>query len=112
MNFEELSRVAEEETHRVVESLPQEIRSEVESLPVFFEDWPGKEDMEAGIAEDTLGFYEVDPVPRIRLWLENIWDFAGEDEGIFREEVQTTLLHEIGHHLGWDEDEIAERGLE
>jgi predicted Zn-dependent protease with MMP-like domain len=28
------------------------------------------------------------------------------------EEVRITILHEIGHHLGWDEEELAERGLE
>jgi predicted Zn-dependent protease with MMP-like domain len=26
--------------------------------------------------------------------------------------VRLTYLHELGHYLGWDEDEIAERGLE
>jgi predicted Zn-dependent protease with MMP-like domain len=111
MNFDALSLIAEEETRIVLESLPPEMRSEVEALPVFFEPLPNEEDKATGIAEDTLGFYDTVPVPRIRLWLENIWDFSEEDEEIFREEVQTTLLHEIGHHLGWDEDEIADRGL-
>jgi predicted Zn-dependent protease with MMP-like domain len=27
------------------------------------------------------------------------------------EEIRITVLHEIGHHLGWDEEELAERGL-
>jgi predicted Zn-dependent protease with MMP-like domain len=27
------------------------------------------------------------------------------------EEIRVTALHEIGHHLGWDEDDLAERGL-
>ena len=30
----------------------------------------------------------------------------------YREEVRITYLHELGHYLGWDEDEVAERGLE
>ena len=51
------------------------------------------------------------PTPRIRLWLENIWDYADGDEEIFLEEVHTTLLHEIGHLLGWGEEEIEDRGL-
>lgn len=112
MNFETLSRVAEDEARRLVAGFPLELRPEVESLPIFFEALPEADDLETGIAEDTLGYYDTHPVPRIRLWLNNIWDYAGEDEDVYREEVQTTLLHEIGHHLGWDEEDVAERGLE
>ena len=49
---------------------------------------------------------------RIRLWLGNILDYAGGDPAIFREEIRTTLLHEIGHVLGWDEDDLEARGLD
>lgn len=28
------------------------------------------------------------------------------------EEIRITVLHEIGHHLGWDEKDLEERGLE
>ena len=112
MNFEALTRMAEMEASLLLGGLPPELHSQVEELPVFFEAFPGADDVASGIAEDTLGFYEVEPVPRIRLWLENIWDYAGADEAVFQEEVRTTLLHEIGHHFGWDEDEVADRGLE
>ena len=112
MNFEALSRMAEEETGVLLAGLPPELRPQVDALPIFFESCPAEEDRDAGILDDTLGFYDTEPVPRIRLWLVNIWDYAGGDEEKFREEVQTTLLHEIGHHLGWDEDDVAERGLE
>ena len=50
--------------------------------------------------------------PQIILFLENLWDFAEGDEEIFRDEVHTTFLHELGHYLGLDEDELTERGLE
>jgi predicted Zn-dependent protease with MMP-like domain len=50
--------------------------------------------------------------PQIILFLENLWGFAKGDEGIFRGEVRTTFLHELGHYLGLDEDELTERGLE
>lgn len=112
MNFDALTRMAEKEASLLLDGLPPELRSQVEELPIFFEAFPENDDIASGIAEDTLGFYEVEPVPRIRLWLKNIWDFADEDEAAFRQEVQTTLLHEIGHHFGWDEDEVADRGLE
>jgi len=44
--------------------------------------------------------------------LRNIWECAEEEEHDYRDEVGTTFLHELGHYLGWDEDEVAERGLE
>ena len=50
--------------------------------------------------------------PQIILFLENLWDFAEGEEEIFREEIHTTYLHELGHYLGLDEDELIERGLE
>jgi predicted Zn-dependent protease with MMP-like domain len=50
--------------------------------------------------------------PQIILFLENLRDFAEGDEVIFREEVRTTFLHELGHYLGLDEGELTERGLE
>ena len=48
----------------------------------------------------------MDDFPRIRLFLDNLWDFSGEDMAAFREEVKTTLLHELGHYLGLDEDQV------
>jgi len=37
------------------------------------------------------------------------WE-AGED--VVREEIRITLLHEIGHHFGLDEDDLAGLGYE
>ena len=49
--------------------------------------------------------------PQILLFLDNLWAFCGEGREIFAEEVETTFLHELGHYLGLDEDEVADRGL-
>lgn len=115
MNFENLQRLAEEEVRATMEDLPPEVRGAVEAVPVFFEKTPDQEDVSLGIAPDTLGLFDDGgtdvPMPRIRLWLENLWDFSEKDEEIFLEEVHTTFLHEIGHFLGWSEEEIDERGL-
>ena len=50
--------------------------------------------------------------PQIILFLGNIWELAEGDEESFCDEVRTTLLHELGHYLGLDEDDLTERGLE
>jgi predicted Zn-dependent protease with MMP-like domain len=43
--------------------------------------------------------------------VENLRDEAEDDPTRFRQEVRTTLLHEIGHFLGLDEDGLSDRGL-
>ena len=86
-----------------------------------FEHKPNVDLQADGIEADTLGLFtgaefaeegNVPLPPQIILFLENLWDFAEGDEVFFREEVRTTFLHELGHYLGLDEDEIAGRGLE
>lgn len=49
--------------------------------------------------------------PQILLFLDNLWDWAEGDRAGFAEEVETTFLHELGHYLGLDEEEVADRGL-
>jgi predicted Zn-dependent protease with MMP-like domain len=39
------------------------------------------------------------------------WEQEGAEDEIY-EEVRTTLLHEIGHHFGLDEDDLAELGYD
>lgn len=102
----------------ITKVLPDEIREKAALCPVSFEDRPGaNEDLE----EDVLGVFEgaslieeagPEAMPHIRIFLGNIWEYTGEDEQEFLDEVGTTYLHELGHFLGWDEDEIAARGLE
>ena len=115
MDYEKLSQLAQAEVHAALSGLPREVRERVDSTPVFLEPYPDEEDIASGIEPDTLGYFDEGspeaPTPRIRLWLENIWDYADGDVEVFLEEVHTTLLHEIGHLLGWGEDEVEERGL-
>jgi predicted Zn-dependent protease with MMP-like domain len=98
-----------------------EIGATLAALPVTFERRPNAGLQADGIEVDTLGLFvgaelaEEGNIPlpsQIFLFLENVWDFAGGDEVIFREEVRTTFLHEFGHYLGLDEDELTERGLD
>ena len=116
MNQSLLTEIAQMEVRSGLRSLPEELRLVVARAPVFFESKPSAEDVADGVEPDTLGLYDEGfpdaPTPRIRLWLANLWDFAENDEAVFRAEVRMTLLHEIGHVLGWDEHEVEKRGLE
>ena len=102
-------------------ALPRPLQEQAQKLPVTFEPLPNADLRADGIEPDTLGlftgpaFVEQDHVPfppQIILFLENLWDFAETDEKIFRKEVRTTYLHELGHYLGLNENELTRRGLE
>jgi predicted Zn-dependent protease with MMP-like domain len=116
-----LCQAASQEVEATVSTLPKPLRARAEKLPVTFAPRPNPELQADGIEADTLGlftgaeFAEEGNIPlpsQIILFLENLWDFAGGDELIFREEVRTTFLHELGHYLGLDEDGLTERGLD
>ena len=109
------------EIEATLAALPEPLREGAEKLPVTFERVPNAGLQADGIEADTLGLFTgaefaeegmVPLPPQIILFLENLWDFAEGDEEIFREEVHTTYLHELGHYLGLDEDDLTERGLE
>jgi predicted Zn-dependent protease with MMP-like domain len=121
LDWEKLGALAQAEVAAVTKSLPVPLRERAERLPVIFERQPNAELQADGIEPDTLGLFsgaefveenDVPLPPQIILFLENIWSFAEANEKHFREEVRTTFLHEMGHYLGLDEDELTERGLE
>ena len=121
MNHQELRN----EVARVVDRLPKEFRQQLLNVEFIVEDRPSKELLRAeGLDpdQDTLyGIYEGVPLPersaldppllpdKITLFAEPLLqDFADPDE--LREEIRLTVLHEIAHYFGMDEDEIEELG--
>ena len=72
---------------------------------------PAEDVLAEGFEPDILGLFTGDPhgselahdLPapaQILLYLDNLWDFADGDEAVFRDEVRTTYLHELGHYFG------------
>jgi predicted Zn-dependent protease with MMP-like domain len=119
MKGSHLERVASDVIAATLAELPPEILEASRSVPVRFEPVPGHDLLAEGFEADILGLFsgsphgsgESDP-PQIYLYTANLWDFAEGDEAAFREEVRLTYLHELGHFLGWDEDQLAARGLD
>jgi predicted Zn-dependent protease with MMP-like domain len=120
-NWKKMQALALAEVEATLEALPKPLRERAEKLPVTFERQPNAGLQADGIEPDTLGLFtgpefsdegNVPMPPQIILFLENLWDFSEGEEEIFREEVHTTFLHELGHYLGLGEDELTERGLE
>jgi len=121
--WQKLRTLAQEEVEATLAALPAPLRERAQALPVTFERRPNAAHRRDGIEPDTLGLF-VGPEfayeetttlplpPQIILFLENLWEMAEADEEVFCEEVHTTYLHELGHYLGLDEDELFDRGLE
>jgi len=121
LDWEKLFAVASAEVEKTLAALPKPLRERAEKLPVTLERQPNVDLQADGIEPDTLGLFtgpefadeeNVPMPPQIILFLENIWDVAETNEKYFREEVRTTFLHELGHYLSLDEDELTERGLQ
>ena len=105
-----------------MKALPAPLRDSLAGVSITFSDRPsGSEIIEDGDEEDLLGLFigfsvgeegaDAEMPPEIRLYVENICDEVEHDIAAFRQEVRTTLLHEIGHYLGLDEDSLELRGL-
>jgi predicted Zn-dependent protease with MMP-like domain len=107
-----------------LDGLPRHFRGRLENLAVVVEDYPpegrGSGDL-MGVFEGTprteQSFFDVDSGPaRVVLFQKNIEayarDAAGADgrpvEAIIREEVRLTVLHELGHYFGLDEDALED----
>ncbi|HEX4138798.1 MAG TPA: metallopeptidase family protein [Candidatus Methylacidiphilales bacterium] len=103
---------AQKVVERTMAELPPEIAAESRQVPVLFEE-------ECVDDPEILGHYgnfepgEVsDANGPIILYLGAIEAFCAEEGEDFAEEVRITYLHELGHHLGLDEGDLEERGLE
>jgi predicted Zn-dependent protease with MMP-like domain len=111
---------------RAVQSLPPKFLERLENVEVVVEDEPTVEDLElAGIERGgtLLGLYHGVPQSERGTWYGNILpdriviyqrptEGAAADRREIREEIRITLMHEIGHYFGLDEDELSEAGYE
>jgi predicted Zn-dependent protease with MMP-like domain len=97
----------DEHVRRALDSLPPEIARGLENVAVVVEDENAEE-------PDLFGLYEggseylPHKVTIYRRPLEE--DFPDPDE--LEREIRVTVLHELAHYFGIDEDRIAELGYE
>jgi len=114
--------LADAEAAALMGVLPELLRNRLKGIAITFSDRPSaSEILEDGDEENLLGLFigaafgeeiaDGEPSPEIRLFLQNILDEVGGEETAFIREIRTTLLHEIGHYLGLDEDSLELRGL-
>ncbi len=107
----------------VLDALPREVRRALENVDLALLPLPDpKIHASPDIDPLVLGVYRgvnlleksgqtiAPELDRIEIFQRNV-ERVVNDKDELREELRVTLLHEIGHHLGWDEDDLTARGL-
>lgn len=99
----------------------------LEEVPLIVEDEPSQavlDEMEVDDQTDLLGLHWGVPltersvqapphVPdRMMLFRGPIYRAAGRSLGQLKRQIRLTLLHEIGHHFGLEEEDLAKLGYE
>ncbi len=111
---------------QAVDTLPGVFREALKNVAIVVEDWPPDwllEELDIPPGETLYGFYHGIPLPeRSVLDSGNLPDkisiYQGPLEEDFRDsgelarQIRTTLLHEIGHYFGMDEEDLARLGYE
>ena len=114
--FEQLVRKA-------LEGLPEEISSRLENVDLVVEESPSTEQLAGHVLEDDdylLGLYEGVPLidrsdygmvlpDKITLFQKSVEAICESDEEVVRE-VRDTVIHEVAHHFGIDDERIEELG--
>lgn len=123
-------RIAEDDFVTIMEEsleeLPEQVRDYLKNVAIAVEDVPPLERLllsDPPLSPGSLGLYEGTPpslasgenpwdhLPnQITLFRKNI-ELSAKDEDDLRDLIASTLLHEVGHYLGLDEDDLDERGL-
>ena len=107
-------------------SLPQRFLDELENIQVDVEEWPTRDDLEAaGLGtrdrRALLGLYHGVPLTdrssqymafpdHITIYQKPIEAFVGPDEEKIKEQVRRTVIHEVAHYYGIDDDRLEELG--
>lgn len=120
------SRVRFEElVEEAIESIPDALWDHINNVAVMVEEWPTRAQLDVvGLRyrEQLLGLYEGVPLTergqnyglvapdRITIFRRPILLHTPPDDESIRAQVRRTVLHEIAHHFGIDDDRLHEIG--
>ena len=118
-----ITRVKEREfdelVERALEDVPPELAELLENVVIVVDDWPEAHMLAKGEDDTLYGLYEGVPITERGSDYYGLPDritiFRGPLERDFppdelEEEVRVTVIHEIAHYFGFDEDRIEELG--
>jgi len=106
-----------------VDNLPRSIREYVQDVPILVEEWPSRELLaEENVSPQILGIYvgvprteaevtaQAQDLNRVVLFKRNLEKICRDSNDLI-EQIQITVRHEIGHHLGLSEEDLERLGL-
>ncbi|MFV8749764.1 metallopeptidase family protein [Nannocystaceae bacterium ST9] len=111
----------EQTAEQVIAGVPEQFRDALRGVPIVLEPRPHRDLVAEGFDPRSLGLFEglehanqaggdhVAPT-RIVLFHANLLADYPDPEDL-AEEIEITLLHEIGHFFGLDEDDVERLGL-
>ncbi|MCZ2400816.1 MAG: metallopeptidase family protein [Phycisphaerae bacterium] len=104
--------------------IPAEFRAYLDNVVIEVRDRPDRRLMrEHDVPDDILGLYIGVPLEdkalegglpmpdRVLIFRETLLDMCASREELI-EEIRITVLHEIGHHFGLDEERLEELGYD
>ncbi len=96
----------EEHVRRALDGLPPELARALDNVAVVIEEQNRHE-------PDLYGLFESDEWMPSKITIYRrplVDDFPDPDE--LEDEIRKTLLHELGHYFGMDEDRLSDLGYE
>jgi predicted Zn-dependent protease with MMP-like domain len=96
----------ERHVQRALESLPPELAARLENVAIVVEEQNAQE-------PDVYGLFEEAPYMPAKISIYRrplLEDFA--DPAELEEEIRVTVLHELAHYFGIEEDRLSELGWE
>ena len=95
----------EEHVRRALDSVPPDIARAFENVAVVVEDENAED-------PDLFGLFEEPPYlpARVAIYRLPLEDEFGDDPARLEEEIRITVLHELAHYFGMEEDRLDELG--
>ena len=95
----------EEHVRRALDSLPPELAAKVENVAVVVEEQNAAE-------PDLYGLFEEQEFlpARIAIYRRPLDADFGDDPAALEQEIRITVLHEVAHYFGLDEEQLDELG--
>jgi predicted Zn-dependent protease with MMP-like domain len=95
----------EERVRHALDALPPELARGLENVAVVVED-------ENAAEPDLLGLFEEAPYmpAKVTIYRRPLEADFGHDPALLEHEIRVTVLHELAHYFGIDEERLAELG--
>lgn len=110
-----MSDAFEQSVRRALDALPAELRAAMSNVEIVVEDENPEE-------PDLFGLYTGIPLvdrdsgyagalpDKIEIYRIPLEEEFGHDPALLEEEIRVTVVHELAHHFGIDDDRLTELG--